>query len=191
MKCICESEMELITIGNARVFYCDSCMIFEIEYFVCEHKNFKPILLEMSNGKFMVKKYCLDCEHTFDNPLKQGGIDLKKLHKTTNEDYHCYRSKKDHSDQKAIAELTSGRHKLSSLVCKSEYSDYLNSEDWREKRLKILDRDKKVCQICGNLAECVHHLTYAHVRNEYFFELISLCNSCHLEHYHPERIQNN
>lgn len=187
MKCICENDMELITIGNARVFYCDNCMTFEIEYFECHHEKFKPILLEMSNGKFMVKKYCLTCEHTFDNPMKQDGIDLTKLHKTTNDNYHCYRNKKDREDHKAISEIIKDRVSLGSVKCKSEYSDYLNSDDWKNKRKEILTRDNNICQICKGTAECVHHLTYAHIRNEYFFELISLCKSCHIEHYHPER----
>jgi 5-methylcytosine-specific restriction endonuclease McrA len=44
-----------------------------------------------------------------------------------------------------------------------------------------------MCKICGDKAEQVHHLTYAHVYDEYTFELVSLCKKCHHEKYHSDK----
>ena len=60
------------------------------------------------------------------------------------------------------------------------YAVYLNSIEWKQKRLKVLERDRFTCQGClTNRANEVHHLTYKHVYNEFLFELISLCKPCH------------
>jgi 5-methylcytosine-specific restriction endonuclease McrA len=63
---------------------------------------------------------------------------------------------------------------------KNHYTPYLNSIEWKEKRNKVLIRDKYICQSClTNRATQVHHLTYAHVFNEPLFELTSICVPCH------------
>lgn len=187
MKCICENEMKFIEFGDKRVFYCDLCMTFDVEYFDCEHKNYKLIALKMSNDKIMVKKFCTDCEHTFDNPVKQLGIDISKLHNTTNESYHNFRTEKDRRFLIAYSEFIKNRTSIKSLLAKSAYSDYVNSENWKRKRELAIKRDNETCQICGNKFQDVHHLTYQHKENEYVFELVCLCRKCHIEHYHPER----
>lgn len=61
-----------------------------------------------------------------------------------------------------------------------QYTAYLKTPQWAEKRRLVLERDKYVCQGClRSRASHVHHLTYEHVRNELLFELISLCTACH------------
>ena len=61
------------------------------------------------------------------------------------------------------------------------YADYLQSDEWKEKRNTRVLIDGK-CSICGkpyNLQ--VHHLTYQNVPNEKKTDLITLCGSCHLK----------
>lgn len=65
-----------------------------------------------------------------------------------------------------------------------EYNEYLKSPHWQKLRESILQRDNYECQICFNPAEQVHHLTYQHRGEEYIFELVSLCEACHLKFYH-------
>lgn len=62
---------------------------------------------------------------------------------------------------------------------KRNYGLYLQSEEWREKREHVLRRDKRECQLCGELARHVHHLTYERIYNEPLYDLVSLCASCH------------
>lgn len=68
---------------------------------------------------------------------------------------------------------------------REEYSSYLQSAEWRAKRAKVLARAKGICEGCGDRrATQVHHLTYAHIRDELLFELVAVCDGCH-EKIHP------
>lgn len=63
---------------------------------------------------------------------------------------------------------------------REEYRRYLLTPEWRERRKVVLERDRYLCQGClRNRATEVHHKTYAHLGNELFFELVSLCGDCH------------
>lgn len=59
------------------------------------------------------------------------------------------------------------------------YTEYLDSNEWKEKRAKILNRDKNTCQACGAAANVVHHLTYKRLFHEFDHDLVSLCSNCH------------
>ena len=62
---------------------------------------------------------------------------------------------------------------------KSDYSKYLKSDEWCEKRDKIL-KERKVCELCEDAENLhVHHLTYENLHNEKEEDLILLCKSCH------------
>ncbi len=61
-----------------------------------------------------------------------------------------------------------------------QYDAYLRSPEWDKKRKAVLERDKYLCQGClSKRAVQAHHLTYAHVGNEFLFELIAVCIDCH------------
>lgn len=63
---------------------------------------------------------------------------------------------------------------------RAQYDEYIHSDLWARRREKILIRDCYKCQAClSNKATQVHHLTYKNIRNEFAFELISVCNACH------------
>jgi 5-methylcytosine-specific restriction endonuclease McrA len=69
------------------------------------------------------------------------------------------------------------------------YKEYLKTDKWQNKRAKVLERDKYLCQAClVNKATQVHHLTYEEVTDEPMFDLISICSPCH-EKLH--KLQNN
>lgn len=60
------------------------------------------------------------------------------------------------------------------------YAEYLASPTWKMKRALVLERAQNLCEGCrGNTATEVHHLTYAHVGNEFLFELVAVCDQCH------------
>ncbi len=62
-----------------------------------------------------------------------------------------------------------------------EYNEYMNSEEWKNKREEILLRDME-CRACGNQwYPHVHHLNYKNFGNENLNELIRLCKYCHIE----------
>jgi 5-methylcytosine-specific restriction endonuclease McrA len=60
------------------------------------------------------------------------------------------------------------------------YNAYLKTKEWREKRERVLQRANGQCEGCGiRRATQVHHLTYDHLRKEFLFELVAICDDCH------------
>lgn len=67
------------------------------------------------------------------------------------------------------------------------HNEYLQTSQWKNIRQKVLKRDNFLCQGClENRATEVHHLTYAHHKNELMFELISVCYDCHHNKIHKK-----
>lgn len=61
-----------------------------------------------------------------------------------------------------------------------EYTEYLKSEAWNERRQARLQKAKYRCERCGERDKLdVHHRTYEHLFNEPLNDLIALCQSCH------------
>ena len=47
------------------------------------------------------------------------------------------------------------------MTCKNhEYERYIHSKEWRDKADARLAMDNHICQVCGETASDVHHLTY-------------------------------
>jgi 5-methylcytosine-specific restriction endonuclease McrA len=60
------------------------------------------------------------------------------------------------------------------------YDGYLESDEWRQRRQRVLRRAGGVCEGCGErTANQVHHLTYDRVGGEMLFDLVAVCDSCH------------
>lgn len=63
---------------------------------------------------------------------------------------------------------------------KIEYQEYLNSDHWKEIRLKALNRAGNRCQLCSSRGSLnVHHNTYKNKGNEDLKDLVVLCRECH------------
>lgn len=67
------------------------------------------------------------------------------------------------------------------MAITSEYQAYLNSDKWRSKRRKVLQRAGYRCEICGKQATQVHHKTYERIFCERLSDLQAVCGSCHME----------
>lgn len=64
---------------------------------------------------------------------------------------------------------------------KKKYYEYLKSDEWKDKRIRVLNRDKYICQGCLiDKATQVHHLTYDRIFKEPLFDLTSVCEKCHI-----------
>lgn len=58
--------------------------------------------------------------------------------------------------------------------------EYLKSEKWRGKANLVMERARGLCEGCRiKPADEVHHTTYEHIGDEFLFELVALCSSCH------------
>ena len=69
---------------------------------------------------------------------------------------------------------------------KEAYSDYRKSTEWIAKRKLVIQRAQGICEGC-RLSRAVeaHHTTYDDVGEEFLFELVAVCRSCH-DRFHKE-----
>ena len=110
----------------------------------------------------------------FKEKIKLGEInkyDLKLLNEKspTFEKYNAYRSQKLEQNKQ-----------VEKAYRKEFYSEYMKSDKWKAIRLKVLKRDDYLCQCCLEAtATEVHHLSYAHWKDEWMHELMSVCYNCH------------
>lgn len=144
----------------------------------CEH-DLQFVVKIISNGQKRLTKQCLKCGlhngEVFKNNTVQNINDLPLFNEELKEEY--YKKSQLEYQQKRESERRAWLQ---------NYSLYLDSQKWHDKRKKVLERDKYLCQGClSNKATQVHHLSYKNVYNEMLFELISVCNKCH------ETIHNN
>lgn len=59
---------------------------------------------------------------------------------------------------------------------------YLQSMEWRLKRVSVLQRDGYQCQICFTIDNLnVHHITYDNLGREPLSDLVTLCECHHTE----------
>lgn len=60
------------------------------------------------------------------------------------------------------------------------YQDYLQTEEWKARRIKHLKSAGFRCQVCnGKGLIDIHHRTYERRGNERYTDLIALCRDCH------------
>lgn len=61
-----------------------------------------------------------------------------------------------------------------------DYDKYIQSPEWKRRRVDILRRDKYRCRVCreGDRLD-VHHLNYDRLGKERNSDLASLCRQCH------------
>jgi hypothetical protein len=70
----------------------------------------------------------------------------------------------------------------------SWYESYLKTPEWAHRQRKVLERSRGICEGClVNRATQVHHVTYAHVGEEFLWELRAICRPCHERLHRIER----
>ena len=136
----------------------------------CECEQLEIVYkLDISDRKIFYNQ-CVNCgkSKVIKKPLNHSRIDKKLQPLVVNNNLEqlqvIYSEYRDNEKQKSY----------------ESYSNYLSSESWRDKRIKVLQRDKYICQGCfTQKATEVHHLTYENLYDELLFQLISVCHSCH------------
>jgi hypothetical protein len=60
------------------------------------------------------------------------------------------------------------------------YEDYLRSDQWKQKRIQVLERAKGKCEVCKlSDATDIHHNTYDSFGEEPLGDLDAVCDFCH------------
>ena len=128
-------------------------------------------------------KQCLDCGSMVGDWLKRGFRvqSLKSWDDSISELYQEWRASKQ-EERWAAKEA---KRDEQNEAWWEKYNKYLESPEWRAKRLAVLMRDEWTCQGCLKVkAAHVHHQTYANVGDELLFQLIALCHPCHSKAHH-------
>ena len=79
-----------------------------------------------------------------------------------------------HYEERRVAEIERLK-----AECHEEYQRYLQTPEWRAKRDLVLLREQRLCEGCRSApATDAHHTTYAHIGEEFLFELVAMCRQC-------------
>jgi 5-methylcytosine-specific restriction endonuclease McrA len=86
-------------------------------------------------------------------------------------------------------ESIKGNFQFNNSIEKSGYDELLSKPEWKNIRLRIINRDNNMCRSCGCTNDLqVHHKQYHKSRTDGEFKkpwqyqekyLITLCKSCH------------
>jgi hypothetical protein len=169
------------------ITYCPECFKYTRTEIICDHE-FEPVAFTVSNGSVQIRMYCRKCNYIKSNSESHSKFDVAKLSKAVMDNYRAFWDDLCEKEFNKIREFTNQLNEKARNFERREYSEYLNSEWWRKRRIDALERDKYICQICGDEADEVHHMTYINRGNEYLFEIVSLCANCHKE-YHLKLIK--
>lgn len=180
----CSKQSDPLTkeFKTVTITYCPECSKFTRTEVVCDHE-YEPIRLELETGAIQVRLYCNKCHSITSKSEPHSKYEMSSLRKGNFKDYRTYFDGLCEAERKKIFEFTDILNYESDQFNRKDYNEYLNSDWWKHIRSEALERDNETCQICGNPAEEVHHMTYVNRGNEYLFELVSLCKKCHKEYH--------
>lgn len=144
----------------------------------CINHNIEFVKRIKENGGRLLNKQCLSCGEKDSKAYKLNSVSNFDSLPNYNDDLHEY-----YQGRKSIISQNDYKRKREQerlYWLENVHNKYINSDKWKSKRIKVLNRDKWLCQAClKNKAESVHHLTYANFEDEPLFDLISVCNPCH------------
>jgi hypothetical protein len=181
-NCLYDGILSVRYFREINIEFCPVCYRFETTPVECDH-DYMPIRFTISNGGTAIRKFCKKCKRLSPNAEPESAYKDQELPNRSLVEYHDYLDKLLLEDALVIQKLTAELRVLSGDFDEKTYSEYLLSDHWRSKRHDILERDSSICQICGDQARDVHHLSYVHRGDEYDFELVSLCQDCHKKYH--------
>ena len=153
----------------------------KIRPFVCEHchMEMEARLTQNSTGHDAVRRQCATCGNSRGGFMPKRAFNISKLRPFDDEALAQFEAERRDEYDKAHAQAKALR-KQKSDDWWHQYNTYLQSESWKKKREKVLDRDGGRCQACLDAdAEQVHHLNYKDLGNELLFDLVAVCTPCH------------
>lgn len=151
--------------------------------FECAHSEVKMRRRTVRGGAIQHVYQCQRCGKATSNPVrKERAIELsedgvlvpfdERLLRDYDNSYHA-------EVEKIIGDFDS-RDEFNRAQFFERYDKYLRSPEWRAKRQQVFERAHGMCEGCATAkATQVHHLSYAHVGNEFLFELVAICDQCH------------
>lgn len=154
----------------------------EIPSHGCEHEPQELRRITRSNGTKHYVMQCLNCGAERKS-VARSSPEVRRLTAPPPEFDHSlngpYWKRRADDSQERLRQ----KREDDEAERRAQYTEYIESDAWRQKRLARLAIDGRVCQAkmdgCTGAAEEVHHWTYQHFGNEPLFELVSVCRVCH------------
>lgn len=151
----------------------------------CTHAQKEVRKRTIKGGSIVLQEQCPACGEKFGSAISKEKFSSQQLAKMKAWDEQLaatFRSKqtelwnqlKAEEEAKGLAEW------------QQAHAAYIASPAWKKKRNAVIKRANALCEGCGEQkATEVHHLNYDHLGEEFLFELVAICRSCH-ERYHAE-----
>lgn len=151
---------------------------------VCKHNTKEK--RRQTHGAIVLQ--CMDCGSNCSNALTQKEMTKEEKDSIQPFDYELREAGWARSDAERKAERLHGINSVEKIHEDSiSYHEYLKTDQWREKRRLVIQRESNLCEGCRSAPiDEVHHRTYANVGDELLFQLVGLCRPCHIK-CHPEK----
>lgn len=144
----------------------------------CKHSNQRLCRTVVRGGGVQIRNQCLSCGELIGGALKQNG-QSDALPEKDGDLEIVWRKRREQAWTEILRRHWHLQNEKSSEWWRA-YSAYLASPEWAAKKAKVLRRSAGRCEGCGEAQPTqAHHLTYANVFDEFLFDLVALCESCH------------
>jgi hypothetical protein len=150
-----------------------------ISKYACSHPDQILTRFVCTNNAIQFVMQCTACKARVGSPISHNKLSRKQKDNAPlfDEDGRAAR-REEISYQYAM-----NREKFNSARWWAEYTKYLASDEWKNKRSRVMARDNKRCTEqrpgCTKQADEVHHLSYKNVGNEPMEDLTAVCHHCH------------
>ena len=146
--------------------------------FQCDHELQQLRKRPCSNGTMQYVMQCDTCGRQ-GPALKQAKLNRDAMEKARRVDHSIGKRWREGKDDYAQS-LRFMRSNEKRQKWFADYSQYLQSPEWKLKRDAVFRRDGYMCQACLSApAQQAHHLTYDHYGDEPLFDLVAVCIPCH------------
>jgi hypothetical protein len=138
----------------------------------CPHKSTETRRKVFKNGSLHFASQCLTCGDRIG-----AWISKSKFNGGTARDWDENLVERFYARRKEMYDAGESSH---GEQWWNLYNEYLLSQQWEVKRRLVMLRANNLCEGCRTtMATQVHHCSYAHVGNEFLFELVAICSKCH------------
>ena len=184
-KCLrCKSEKMNIVMDSKYhyVYKCSECNHMSTERIEdCCRRPDKIVTIEhREDNLFRLYHQCLNCGGAYrTKPLSHKKYSSEIRTEFNFQNFENWRLEKQKDSDELWEILNQNNYETSKYA---KYIEYLNSIEWKNKRIEVFKRDDNLCQECKDKpAEQVHHKTYENLYNEPLDDLVSVCKECHTE----------
>lgn len=148
----------------------------------CDDSFFVDVIHTFPNDRNVIYEQCTHCGWTNKNkPKKIINAEIRGCYQKEYDDEWYERRNQEYNWFNNSAEPQTNFW--------VRYNVYLASNEWKNIRIKIFERDSNLCQICKiKPAEQVHHTTYKNVFKEKLEDLIAVCTECHEKHHKESKL---